>query len=574
MANKTIQLLRNVGTTYESHEAALTGLKAKLQASTFDGQPILARYTVDETEHTLLGIKSAGGYEIFDNEAVSGDIQAAINALVNGASAGFDTLKEIEDVIKGLDLTAVGGGDGDVLVSVSQTDGKVSASKASLSDIKLTGYAKTSATGDIEATDTVEAALSKLENKAAAITVASGDKTVKVTSPAGGGTDLAVNIDGTTLVKDSSTGVLSADLTVTALTAAEIAGLSTNVKEAYKLIYATDAGRTAIGDVVKIYKDSSLYSVYLGHVDDTITSSTNPTVVPGTGDAALCFIYQKADGTYELVAVNVESFLEESEFKNGLQVVNHEVSVKIDANSESVTTASGVTSPVLSVSTDGVKVDNIQDAIDYAVSTAIDALDYADTAVSHQFVTEVDETNGVITVTRAQPAASDIATTAVAADTTHVAIAGTDAATQIDNISVAIKAEETARETAIAGLDAEVTSTDGKNVQVKVTEVDGKITAVNITTDNSINATDLSNAINALDSSVSATAASGNVYSVLTGVTETDGKLAGKTEVTLAAVAKTGAAADVFVADAGGYLDATNVEAALQELCQFDAGTY
>ena len=46
--------------------------------------------------------------------------------------------------------------------------------------------------------------------------------------------------------------------------------------------------------------------------------------------------------------------------------------------------------------------------------------------------------------------------------------------------------------------------------------------------------------INKLDSSVSATAASGNAYSVLTGVTEENGKLTAKTEVTLAAIAKTG----------------------------------
>ena len=40
---------------------------------------------------------------------------------------------------------------------------------------------------------------------------------------------------------------------------------------------------------------------------------------------------------------------------------------------------------------------------------------------------------------------------------------------------------------ALGGLDAAVTSTDGTNVQVKVTETDGKITAVNITTDNTEN---------------------------------------------------------------------------------------
>lgn len=39
----------------------------------------------------------------------------------------------------------------------------------------------------------------------------------------------------------------------------------------------------------------------------------------------------------------------------------------------------------------------------------------------------------------------------------------------------------------VSGLDAEETSTDGTNVQVKVTEVDGVVTAVNITTDNTEN---------------------------------------------------------------------------------------
>lgn len=49
-----------------------------------------------------------------------------------------------------------------------------------------------------------------------------------------------------------------------------------------------------------------------------------------------------------------------------------------------------------------------------------------------------------------------------------------------------------------------------------------------------------------LDSSVSATAASGDVYSVLTGVTEVDGMLTSKTEVTLAAIAKTGNVNDLI----------------------------
>lgn len=62
-------------------------------------------------------------------------------------------------------------------------------------------------------------------------------------------------------------------------------------------------------------------------------------------------------------------------------------------------------------------------------------------------------------------------------------------------VNTAIANEATARNTAITtainALDATKTSTDGTNVQVKVTEVDGKITAVNITTDNTASAASL-----------------------------------------------------------------------------------
>lgn len=47
-------------------------------------------------------------------------------------------------------------------------------------------------------------------------------------------------------------------------------------------------------------------------------------------------------------------------------------------------------------------------AMDSAITTAIEALDKADAAVEHQFVTSVSEENGVITVLRAQPAIADV----------------------------------------------------------------------------------------------------------------------------------------------------------------------
>ena len=220
-----------------------------------------------------------------------------------------------------------------------------------------------------EAISDLSDAIEELQEEINANEVSSLDGSIVVT-PTTGGTDLSVNIDNKSIVLNDN-NELVADLEVVALDADEIAALQdANVKEAYKLIYATDENRTAVGDIVKIYKDSSLYNVYLGHVDDELAAADDPTVIPGSGDTALCFIYEKVDGDYELVAINVEEFLEESEFADGLQVLNHVVSVKVDPESEMVVIGNGTgdTVPVLSVSEDGVKVDNIQAAIDYTIS--------------------------------------------------------------------------------------------------------------------------------------------------------------------------------------------------------------
>lgn len=152
----------------------------------------------------------------------------------------------------------------------------------------------------------------------------------------------------------------------------------------------------------------------------------------------------------------------------------------------------------------------------------------------------------------------------------------------------------------IQELDANVTSTGDSHVTVNVVEVDGKVTAVNVTTadiasaallgttaDTSAQATAfgyikkeaedravaITGAIEALDKTVSATEADGNQYSVLTGVTQTNGKLAEVTEVKLAAVAKTGSASDVanaaIPAD-GTYVavEGTNVSAQIASIAK------
>lgn len=293
------------------------------------------------------------------------------------------------------------------IAGLVNVDGSVTIVTTEYSIIPASQVSVADSGGVFEGTN-VEAVLAEIAEKIDAATVDSADKTVVVTS-SNSGTDLAVNIDGKTIVKETTAGAtqgqLKADLQLVQLTSAEVTALSdNNVKDAYKLIYSTDSNRAAIGGVVKIYKDSSLQEVYLGASTDTINAQTGViTKNTVTDPQSMNFAYQLADGTYSLTKIDVSKFLTESEFGDGLIVsgagvvsvnagdglefdssdpkkvqakvgdgleidsTSKAIEVKVDSSSEAVTTASGVTSPVLSVSSSGVKVDNIQDAIDYAV---------------------------------------------------------------------------------------------------------------------------------------------------------------------------------------------------------------
>ena len=166
----------------------------------------------------------------------------------------------------------------------------------------------------------------------------------------------------------------ASDYKVTAYTGT----VESNVREAYMLV---DGNNIQKGSVIKIYNDSSLDSVYIGHVDDALVNASATTVNPGTGDTALCFIYHLEDGTYSLVALNVETFLQESEFGDGLKVSAHVVSVKVDAASE----------PYLTVSADGVKLSGITGAISAETIRATGAED----ALSGRIDSEITRASGV-----------------------------------------------------------------------------------------------------------------------------------------------------------------------------------
>ena len=273
-------------------------------------------------------------------------IDEAIDEVVNKVE---ELSAATKDILDGLDFTGVTK-EGKPIVNVTQENGLVNAETGNIS----AEFVEINDSGD-----TLDEALEYILENIEANKVESEDGSIVVT-PGVNGTYLKVNRDNATIVLNDN-NELVADLKLSTIIPS-----NANVREEFALL---DHNGRQLGDTVKVYKDSSLYKAFLGHVDDVLSDPADPeSLVSGSGDTALDLIYHKEDGAYELVAIDINDFLEESEFKDGFVVDNHEVSVKIDENSEKLVIGSGETAPVLTVDKDGVKVNNIQNAINYAVN--------------------------------------------------------------------------------------------------------------------------------------------------------------------------------------------------------------
>ena len=121
--------------------------------------------------------------------------------------------------------------------------------------------------------------------------------------------------------------------------------------------YQLQVNGEAKGTTIDIAKDQSIKDINV--LDMNATLNDNGTIKAGNpvGSTALCISYILADGTYKLAKLDYSRFLEETEFSNGLEVNNHKIYVKVDQLSESF----------LSVSSTGVKITGVQNAINAAV---------------------------------------------------------------------------------------------------------------------------------------------------------------------------------------------------------------
>lgn len=173
MANiYSLQLLRN-GSPFSSYTAAVDAITS---GSEQDGVIKLARYTSDSetsgtakyntaTIKTIFGIRHSGingesGWTIFDSyHEVIADLQLQIDAMGGGAGS---IAQQIEAALDQLDFSGV---TGNVVTGVEQTNGKVTATGANVGTLALTGYKEGTASGHVEATDSINDAFAKLQNQ-------------------------------------------------------------------------------------------------------------------------------------------------------------------------------------------------------------------------------------------------------------------------------------------------------------------------------------------------------------------------------------------------------------------------
>lgn len=358
-------------------------LDKAINSITYDAAShIITFTTVDNTTAYTLKIANA-------DANVDGLMSAAdkviLDTLNGEVTVDGSVKKQIKDAVDALDVAEVGGS-GKVITTISETDGKISATEIDLVAANV-GATATEATTDkvaVEGTD-VEAQVASLAKSIKTVAKSAATYSVKKVEQ----------------------------------------GLASNVKEAYQLTQTIEDETIDVGVQIPVYKDSALKSAQIGHVDDTVDETTG-VITPGTGNEALTFVYYTVEGKYTLAAIDIADFLRESEFKDGLQVVKGVVSVLKDSTSgkvriadvpegaEAKSAADTGWVDVLSVSESGVKVDNLDAAINYAVDKvrkeaisvkAGDGISIATSGTENTIAAKLDSASEEVTIGESSTAA-------------------------------------------------------------------------------------------------------------------------------------------------------------------------
>lgn len=392
----TLQLKRHLN--YDDRNKALAGLKTYL-ATAAVGEPAIATYGGGETidsEKVLLGIKGAEDYTIFDADAIPSEVQDALDnaiAAIKGAddseiNDAYNTIKEIADAL----VTINGSGEGSI--SKAEQDAK--------------DYADTQITAAVQALDVPDTAVAKsfvtevsetdgkIAVKRGAIT--SNNKTVVIGDGADGGIDLKANVDGTTIVVNGQTGVMSvasaalvqyvgqdaiavseenegektislklnaADKVLTQTTDGLLANinLTWSNTDGLKLI-GKDSGVIATIPAADFVKDGMLENVELK------VATVEAPIEEKTSGTFLVFKFNTDAGS-KVINLDVTSLIDVYTAGNGISVTGKVIAAKLDASTEAF----------LTVGADGIKLSGVQAAVDAAKQEVQAAVDKVEASV-------------------------------------------------------------------------------------------------------------------------------------------------------------------------------------------------
>ena len=339
--------------TYKGHDSQSEGMAYITTATSIDNATVLLDKGIQaETGRATLAEQSISGIvNTFSaaTEAFSAATVAEIARVDGRIDSSNTNLSELSASTKTFSASTV--------AEIVRLDTKIEdeETRATTAENSISANVTTlSSTTEAFSAATV-AEIARIDATATRNKVKSTGNTIVVTE-ATEGTNLETNIDNKTIL--SNNGELKTGLKVAPLAPSE---LQSNVREAFRLV--DNEGTPVDNTIIKIYKSSSLVGIELINVD---------------GIDYVRITYIDNEGVTQTMDLNIQKLIFEAEFKDGLVVnENGEVRVKIDPTSE----------VFLTVSSEGIKVSGLQNAINTAVAAEAARATAAEDSISANVTT-------------------------------------------------------------------------------------------------------------------------------------------------------------------------------------------
>lgn len=267
----------------------------------------------------------------------------------------------------------------------------------------------------------------------------------------------------------STTKIISADIKLEKLDTT-----SDGYASSYQLMVKSADGYKAAGDIINIPKDQFLKGAEIveGSLNDGVFTESE------SGEKFIHFTFEinqkDANGATTVNAqniyLNVHELVDVYTQGNGIEIdTNNVINAKADS-SDTIYTSKGVTSSIITVTANGIKVSGVQNAIDLAVNDA-----YAKTSSA---ITTVNAN-----VEEFESAVNDNVSSTVTSVNTKINSAVSSVNTQVSSAITAVNGKVDSAVTAVNGAITSTVSSVNTQVGSAITAVNGKVdnavTAVN-----------------------------------------------------------------------------------------------